>query len=311
MSAAVPHFTRRRGIRTAAAAALALPLAARAATAHAATAQPAPADEQLRAGGTAALRTMTFNLRFASDTPPHSWPERRSVTRALLRRERPHLIGTQEGLYPQLKDIAADLGRERYDWLGIGRAGGSRDEFMAIFYDVRRLLPLEYDHFWLSDQPALIGSATWGNTVVRMVTWARFRDLATGRELYHLNTHLDHRSQPSRERSVALVNERLAGLDPELPRLVTGDFNVPAHGNPVYDTLLADGKLTDTWDTAESRSKLYGTFHGYRPLVPDGDRIDWILASPGVRVRHASINTYERDGQYPSDHLPVQALIEL
>ncbi|MGP3991184.1 endonuclease/exonuclease/phosphatase family protein [Streptomyces sp. 3N207] len=313
MSAAVPHFTRRRGIRTAAAAALALPLATRGATAHAVPAQPAsaPADEQRRAGETAALRTMSFNLRYASDTPPNSWPERRSVMRALLRLERPHLIGTQEGLYPQLKDIAADLGRTRYDWLGIGRAGGSRDEFMAVFYDVGRLLPLEYDHFWLSGQPNLIGSATWGNTVIRMVTWVRFRDLATGRELYHLNTHLDHRSQPSRERSAALIAERLSGLDPALPRLVTGDFNVPAHRNPVYDTLLAEGKLTDTWEVAESRSKLYGTFHGYKPLVPDGDRIDWILASPGVRVRRASINTYERDGQYPSDHLPVQALIEL
>ncbi|MET9863641.1 endonuclease/exonuclease/phosphatase family protein [Streptomyces smyrnaeus] len=313
MSAAAPHFTRRRGIRTAAAAALALPLAARTATAQAATAHPATerATERPAAEDGAALRTMTFNLRYASDTPPNSWAERRPVTRALLRRERPHLIGTQEGLYPQLKDIAADLGRARYDWLGIGRAGGSRDEFMAVLYDVRRLLPLEYDHFWLSDQPALIGSTTWGNTVIRMVTWVRFRDLATGRELYHLNTHLDHRSQPSRERSAALITERLAALDPALPRLVTGDFNVPAHGNPVYDTLLAGGELVDTWDAAGSRSKLYGTFHGYRPLVPDGDRIDWILASPGVRVRSATINTFERDGQYPSDHLPVQALIEL
>ncbi|MBQ1121638.1 endonuclease/exonuclease/phosphatase family protein [Streptomyces sp. B15] len=313
MSATAPHFTRRRGIRTAAAAALALPLAARTATAQAATAHPATerANERPAAEDGAALRTMTFNLRYASDTPPNSWAERRPVTRALLRRERPHLIGTQEGLYPQLKDIAADLGRARYDWLGIGRAGGSRDEFMAVFYDVRRLLPLEYDHFWLSDQPALIGSTTWGNTVIRMVTWVRFRDLATGRELYHLNTHLDHRSQPSRERSAALITERLAALDPALPRLVTGDFNVPAHDNPVYDTLLDDGELVDTWDTAGSRSKLYGTFHGYRPLVPDGDRIDWILASPGVRVRSATINTFERDGQYPSDHLPVQALIEL
>ncbi|MGY1434280.1 endonuclease/exonuclease/phosphatase family protein [Streptomyces reniochalinae] len=313
MSSAAPRFTRRGGIRTAAAAALAAPLAAagaagaHAATAHAATARASgPGD----GGRSRALRVMSFNLRYASETPPHSWPERRPVTRALLQRERPHLIGTQEGLYAQLKDIAADLGRSRYDWIGTGRAGGSRNEFVAVFYDVRRLLPLEFDHFWLSDQPALIGSTTWGNTVIRMVTWVRFRDLATDRELYHLNTHLDHQNQYSRERSAALITDRLGGLDPALPQLVTGDFNVPAHANPVYDTLLSDGKLTDTWDTAERRSKLYGTFHGYEPLVPDGDRIDWILASPGVRTRRAEILTYARDGQYPSDHLPVQALVE-
>jgi endonuclease/exonuclease/phosphatase family metal-dependent hydrolase len=307
------RFSRRRGIRTAAAAALALPLAARAATAQAApvAGRDARGAETSGERESGALRVMTFNLRYASDTRPHSWPERRPVTRALLRRERPHLIGTQEGLYAQLKDIAADLGRPRYDWIGTGRAGGSRDEFMAVFYDTQRLLPMEYDHFWLSDQPALIGSATWGNTVIRMVTWVRFRDLRTGSELYHLNTHLDHQSQPSRERSAALIVERLSALDPALPRLVTGDFNAPAHGNPVYDTLLDKGKLTDTWDTAERRGKQYATFHGYKPLVPDGDRIDWILASSGVRVRHTSMNTYSKDGQYPSDHLPVQALVEM
>ncbi|MFG3256328.1 endonuclease/exonuclease/phosphatase family protein [Streptomyces sp. NPDC048172] len=299
------RFSRRTGIRTATAAAVALPLLARTATAHA-----APGPERRPGGGDGrALNVMTFNLRYASDTPPHSWPERRPVMRALLRKETPHLIGTQEGLYPQLQDIAADLGR-RYDWIGTGRAGGSRDEFMAVFYDTHRLVPVEFDHFWLSDQPALIGSATWGNKVIRMVTWVRFRDLRTGGQLYHLNTHLDHQSQPSRERSAALVNERLAALDPALPRVVTGDFNVPAHGNPVYDTLLGDGRLVDTWDTAEKRSKLYATFHGYKPLIPDGERIDWILASPKTRVRRSVINTYSRDDQFPSDHLPVQATLE-
>ena len=59
------------------------------------------------------------------------------------------------------------------------------------------------------------------------------------------------------------------------------------------------------------RSDLYGTFHGYRPLVPDGNRIDWILATPGVRAHHASVNTFSLEGQFPSDHLPVQASLSL
>lgn len=91
---------------------------------------------------------------------------------------------------------------------------------------------------------------------------------------------------------------------------MTGDVNVAAHGNPVYDQLLALG-LKDTWDAAAQRSKLYATFHGYRPLVPDGDRIDWILATAGVTVHSATINTYEPRGQYPSDHLPVQVSLTL
>lgn len=105
------------------------------------------------------LHVMTFNLRFASDEQPHSWPQRRPVMAELFRLEQPTLISTQEGLYPQLRDIDDDL-PDHYAWVGEGRLGGSRDEFMAIFFDTRRLEPVEFDHFWLSDTPEVVGSNT-------------------------------------------------------------------------------------------------------------------------------------------------------
>ncbi|NYI03669.1 endonuclease/exonuclease/phosphatase family protein [Allostreptomyces psammosilenae] len=293
-------FSRRTGIRLATAAALTLPAAGLAGTARAAE---APSEDDT------ALRVMSFNLRYAAQTSPNSWADRRPVMRELLRRELPELLGTQEGLYAQLRDIAADL-PPYYDWLGTGREGGSRGEFMAVYYDTRRLTPLEYDHFWLSDDPYRIGSRSWGNTVVRMVTWIRFHDSRTGRELYLLNTHLDHQSQNSRERSASLVTERLAALRAGVPRVVTGDFNARAHANPVYDIMLRGG-LVDTWETAATRGQVYATFHGYQPLRPVDERIDWILTSDEVRTRRADINTFSRHGQFPSDHLPVQAVLEL
>ncbi|UPZ32952.1 endonuclease/exonuclease/phosphatase family protein [Streptomyces sp. LRE541] len=294
------RVTRRLGLKTALAAAVALPLSSTALSRSSASA----ADRRDH------LDVMSFNLRYASTAEPNSWAVRRPVTRELLRRERLHVIGTQEGLYQQVRDIATDLGAH-YDWIGTGRAGGSRDEFMTVFYDTRRLAPVEYDHFWLSDTPSAIGSNTWGGGSIRMVTWVRFRDLRDGqREFYFLNTHLDNASQNARARAAALISERIAGLDRSLPLVVTGDFNVAAHKNPVYDTMLGAG-LVDTWETAAERSKLYATFHGYRPLTPDGDRIDWILASPGVSAHRASISTFSVDGQFPSDHLPVQASLTL
>lgn len=294
------RVTRRMGLKTALAAAVALPLSSTALSRSSASA----ADRRDH------LDVMSFNLRYASTAEPNSWAVRRPVTRELLRRERLHVIGTQEGLYQQVRDIATDLGAH-YDWIGTGRAGGSRDEFMTVFYDTRRLAPVEYDHFWLSDTPSVIGSNTWGGGSIRMVTWVRFRDLRDGqREFYFLNTHLDNASQNARARAAALISERIAGLDRSLPLVVTGDFNVAAHKNPVYDTMLGAG-LVDTWETAAERSKLYATFHGYRPLTPDGDRIDWILASPGVSAHRASISTFSADGQFPSDHLPVQASLTL
>ncbi|QCX81010.1 Endonuclease/Exonuclease/phosphatase family protein [Streptomyces sp. YIM 121038] len=294
--------TRRSGLRTAVATATAVtvPLLA---TAFAA----APAHAAERPGRR--LEVMTFNLRYASPTPPNAWPERRPVTRELLHRARPHVIGTQEGLYQQVRDIAEDLG-PHYAWIGTGRAGGSRDEFMTVYYDTRRLTPVAYEHFWLSDTPEVIGSNTWGGGSVRMVTWVRFHDRRTEREFYFLNTHLDNHSQYARTRAAHLISDRLSALDRTVPKVVTGDFNVAAHKNPVYETLLKAG-LVDTWDAADERGKQYATFHGYKPLVPDGDRIDWILATPAARVHAAAVNVFSLDGQFPSDHLPVQASLTL
>jgi endonuclease/exonuclease/phosphatase family metal-dependent hydrolase len=271
-----------------------------------------PADQLAR------LDVMTFNLRYASANAPHSWAERRPVTRNLLRRESPHLICTQEGLYQQLRDIERDLGAG-YAWIGTGREGGSRGEFVAIFYDTGRLIPLEYDHFWLSETPDKIGSKDeFGEEEERagsprMATWVRFQIRDTPTKFYALNTHLDNRSESARRRAASQLARYLTTcLDPEGARIVTGDFNAPAStGTSVYDTMLNEGNLVDSWVCAARRGRHYGTWHGYKQPVPGGPRIDWILTSPDVITNYAAINTYCEQGQYPSDHFPVQAVITL
>ncbi|WP_020388251.1 endonuclease/exonuclease/phosphatase family protein [Kribbella catacumbae] len=257
------------------------------------------------------LHVMSYNLRYASDTPPNTWADRRPVMREQLRQARPQLIGTQEGLYSQLNDIAADLG-PAYDSIGLGREGGSKGEFMMIFFDQRRLQPLEYDHFWLSDTPDVIGSKTWGGCCPRMVTWVRFKDKVSGKQFYAVNTHLEAFDATARSKSADLLLQRMAKFDPALPVIATGDFNEASKpGLTVYDKLVTNGPLDDSWVTAERRSDLWGTFHGYKPLTPNGNRIDWILTTPGLRVSKASINTFSKDGQFPSDHLPVESWISL
>ncbi|WP_232376138.1 endonuclease/exonuclease/phosphatase family protein [Amycolatopsis aidingensis] len=258
------------------------------------------------------LHVMSFNIRYdagAEPGTPDSWTDRRPVLARLLWLERPTVLGVQEALYHQVKQVSADL-PGHYDWIGLGREGGSRGEFMAVYYDTRRVEPVDFDHFWLSDTPKVIGSASWGNTVVRMVTWVRFRD-RRGREFVHVNTHFDHRSENSRQRSAELVAERITGFDPGLPVVLTGDFNTPAEDSESFRILTAAG-LGDTWHTADRRlTPAWGTFGGYREPVRGGTRIDWILANQGIDVRAAAINTFTLRGRYPSDHLPVQALVRL
>jgi endonuclease/exonuclease/phosphatase family metal-dependent hydrolase len=271
-----------------------------------------PVSEMDRLAGPAAaadLDVMSFNLRYASVTPPHSWAQRRPVTRALLAAERPDLIGTQEGLAIQLRDIESDLGPD-YDRIGVGRDPGGLGEHMEIFYNRTRLSPQRHGHFWLSETPDVPGSISWDAHRVRMVTWVLFADRETGGRFYAVNTHLDNVSETARRHSARLIIDRIAAFAP-LPIVLTGDFNSPAApAGEVYRLLTAGAGLHDTW-TAPRRGPAWGTIHNYDPLIPDGERDDWILASPGITALAALMNTHRQGGQYPSDHLPIQARLRL
>jgi endonuclease/exonuclease/phosphatase family metal-dependent hydrolase len=255
-----------------------------------------------------ALKLMTFNLRYASQRPPHAWPQRRPVMRQLISLVSPDIFGTQEGLYQQLKDIAADV--PEYSWIGTGRDGGSRGEFMAIFYKKERFEPLEYDHFWLSDTPEVIGSSTWGNTNRRMVTWVRFQDRPTKREFYIVNTHLDHEIEDARQKAAKLIRQRIDKLKPEMPLMLIGDFN-SAPSSAAYNILTEDKVLIDSWfAAADRRGEQVGTFHDYKGPMPGGTRIDWILTRGNVTTDSTEIITFSKDGEYPSDHFPVVATVK-
>lgn len=257
-----------------------------------------------------ALCVMTYNLRYASSTPPNAWPDRRPLMTELIRKLSPDVFGTQEGLYGQLKDLHAGL--PEYEWIGLGREGGSRGEFMAVFYRQARLEPLAFDHFWLSDTPNVIGSSTWGNSNRRMVTWVRFKDRQSGQEFYLFNTHFDHEIQAAREKSAELVRERIKALNTNLPVILTGDFNATAGENRAYTLLTQDGFLTDTWtQAAERRGAEVSTFNGFKGMPKAKSRIDWILTRGDVRTRAIEIDTFSKGDQFPSDHFPVITWLEL
>lgn len=297
--------------------AAAVPLAARASTAAdqpAAASSTAPVSPLQRLAGQAAaddLEVTTFNLRYASSSQPNSWAQRRTAMRTLLTTAHPDLIGTQEGLAAQLGDIRSDLGG-RYEYIGLGREGGAKGEHMAIFYDTARLTAQLSGNFWLSDTPEVVGSNTWGGGSIRMVTWVRFLDRSTGGRFYAVNTHLDNASEYARQRAATLIAERLAAFDPRLPIVLTGDFNSAAvESNPVYRRLTSGAGYLDSWPAAEVRGPLYGTFTDFKPLVPGGNRIDWIMTSREIAVKAILIDTFDLSGQYPSDHLPVEARLHL
>jgi len=184
------------------------------------------------------LTVMSFNIRYgtASDGANH-WNNRRGLLIDVVKDANADVIGLQEALDAQIRAIAAEV--PGYGVVGVGRDDGkTRGEYAAILYRTNRLHVSDSGTFWFSDTPSVVASKSWGNTITRICTWARFVD-RDGRAFWHYNVHLDHQSQPSRERSTELLAQRMAerrALDE--PAIVTGDFNV-GEDNPAIATLLA------------------------------------------------------------------------
>ncbi len=263
------------------------------------------------------LRIITYNVRVdTTQDGAYGWAARRKQVAALLRRHEPALIGLQEALAHQLRDLLARL--PGYRAAGVGRDdGAAAGEFNPILYRAGRLRLRRQETFWLSPTPDAPGSLGWGAAYPRIVTWAEFEATGSGgsgRRLFLFNTHLDHQSERAREEGARLLRARLAAMAGPHPAVLTGDFNCES-GSPPLQILLAPGAdgltLQDAQHIArEGHAGPTGTLtHNFDE--PLGPKIDFILVTPGIEVlRHATLDDRAGD-RFPSDHLPVLAEIRL
>jgi len=255
-----------------------------------------------------ALHIMTLNIRRHSNgvtwRRADPWRHRAPAVRALLRQEQPTVVGLQEAMPDQADAVRAALGAA-YRFVGRGHGRRGSGEGCPIFFDAERLELVDWDQAALSDHPREAGSRSWGNLIPRIAVTARFRDRRTGTAFTVVNTHLDPFSPRSRVRSV----DALRAMVGHGPSILTGDLNA-GEGSRTLRALLDDGGLQDAWTAAARRlTASVGTFAGYRAPRPSRPRIDWIVVTPDVRVASAGINDFRKDGVWPSDHLPVQAVV--
>jgi endonuclease/exonuclease/phosphatase family metal-dependent hydrolase len=274
--------------------------------------------------GPGLIRIMTFNIRYgtANDGPNH-WDHRKDLVVGVFRKHEPDIVGVQEALRFQTDYIREKL--PRYQEIGVGREDGlKRGEYVPIFYDASKLYAGQMGTFWLSETPEIPGSTHWGNGIPRICTWARFTIKATNTSFYVYNVHLDHVSQPSREKGVRLIVERMARRAHPDPIVLTGDMN--AHpDNPAIRYLLGPRQASqqpgaddtsgpvfrDTWRQLHPDAEYQATFNAWKGDV-QGRPIDYIMVmrdAPSVEILESTILHDNDQGRYPSDHYPVLAAL--
>lgn len=250
------------------------------------------------------VELMSFNIRFGTaDDGENSWPNRREDVAALIRDQLPDVLGLQEALRFQIDELIEQC--PGYDWVGVGRDdGASAGEHAPIFYRTDRVRLIEHGTFWFSNTPAKPGTTSFGNTIPRICTWAIFEPLgdAEAQRFGVANVHLDHQSAESRRRSVHFLLQHVAEWIGVTPFLM-GDFNTGPESTPITDV------TKHGWsNTVETPAP---TFNGFSE-GSTGEMIDFIFAPDGLVVDEWEIiDDRTDDGRWPSDHLPVRAIVRL
>ncbi|PYS98717.1 MAG: endonuclease [Acidobacteria bacterium] len=257
------------------------------------------------------VRVMTFNIRY--DEPRdgvNAWTPRKEKVAGVIRFHKADLVGVQEALISQLRDLKTLL--PGFSWCGVGRTDGKEaGEFSAIIYRDARFQLLETSTFWLSETPDVAGSKGWDAAYPRIVTWAQFKDRVTKKTFYHFNTHFDHRGERARTESASLILKKIEELAGTTPFVLTGDLNVK-EDSTAYKTLKGGSAKLHMSDTRYvSVNGHFGgdsTFSSFKELEP-GNTIDHIFVREGTRVLEHGTLSDRWNGLWASDHLPVLAEI--
>lgn len=264
------------------------------------------------------VKIMTFNIRVGTAADgPDAWDKRKPLVYQVFQDQDADIASVQEALGFQLTEIDANV--TGYKRIGVGTEDGrTKGPYNAIYYRASRFTLDQSSTFWLSSTPSVAGSQTWGNKFPRAVTWGHFVEKTSGYAFYVYNTHFDHVSQPSREKSAVLLSSRIAArAETDDPVLVTGDFNATEgnlatkylKGSARIDGALTPIPLRDTFRVLHPDAGNAGTAHGFGGGT-GGNKIDYVYMQPGQKAVMAQIDHYNVGGRYPSDHFPVIATVK-
>lgn len=260
------------------------------------------------------LNVMSFNIRYDNpDDSLNNWQYRKDVAAKTIKSQNADIVGTQEVLVNQLNDLKSRL--PEYNAIGVGREDGiEKGEYSAILYKKDRFKEIKSGYFWLSETPELAGSKGWDGACERIATWAILEDISSKKQLFFINTHLDHVGKIARQEGVTLLLSRANALAKGLPIIMTGDFNATPESDVIKHVTDVNSPehLIHSKDIAVEKSGTDWTFHGFGKVPMERrEFIDYVFVSKGIKVAKHSVLPEKLDDIFISDHSVVVAQIEI
>jgi endonuclease/exonuclease/phosphatase family metal-dependent hydrolase len=239
-----------------------------------------------------AINLGTYNIRYDnSGDPPkgNAWPQRAPFIAQIIRFHSFDIVGTQEGLPHQIKDLTALL--PEYSMTGGGRDDGKDlGEYIAIYYKKEKFKLLDSGLFWLSETPE-VPSKGWDALLNRVCAWGKFEDLTTHQTLFFFSAHFDHRGTEARKQSSLLVVKMIEKIAGDQPAVIAGDFNIDQNGEGYRILTNADGLLRDSFEISPLKLAFNGTANRFDPNSLTESRIDHIFVTKHFKLSRYGILT--------------------
>ncbi len=249
------------------------------------------------------VRVMSFNVRCANDGE-QTITNRGKVSAEMLKAYAPDSFGVQE-CTPRWKRIIKRAVGDKY--ASVGRARdffGPFTEYSSIYYLKDKYNLIDSGTFWLSETPDKAYTKSFDSKCCRIATWAVLENKETGEKYTHINTHLDHLLDSTRDAQMKVLIERVREITGEGKVVMTGDFNA-YEDSSVY--AVACESFNDTKYIAKNTDK-GPTFTKYGTKEDNGrGAIDFIFVSEGIKAETYKIIRNTVQGIYPSDHFPIIA----
>lgn len=267
-------------------------------------------------------RVMTCNIRVtglpADEVDGRRWDERKQTTIQCIKKYNPDIVMMQEVIYDSYEYCKKELS----GYFAFGFEGPEMDPYTegyhliaknVIFFKKSRYEFISSGCYWLSEDPIIAGSISWGTNRARHCNWVRIKDKKTGRQMRLLDVHLDHKSKEAKVEQAKMLVREAAQYAEDFPQILCGDFNSKKYQEQMK--IIAEGGWTDWYDVLHNGVEFGYTAHNFygdnRPKKGKMGRIDYIMTKGPLKAVSCEVLKDCPKGIWPSDHYFMLAEIKL